>query len=161
MGNDVTTIFETYRECARHMRNTHFSTRESKDWEIVEDFDEVDRVLFQRLVLYRLTDSYDPELERAVEGNRLLIVPNSQRMPLMISREKTGGYWDYPLGHLETGEAQIAFKEYFDWDEHELIDFRYYRGLILESAKYPDIIGHQVLIETIHGRIMYEPKQGR
>jgi len=159
MDIDVTSTFENYRECARHIRNSYFSTRESKDWDVVEDFDEVDRVLFQRLVLYRLADNYDSALERAVPENCLLIVPSSQRMPLMISREKKGGYWDYPLDCIESGDAQIAFREYFDWDQHGLIDFRYYRGLILSSAKHPEITGHEVLIETIYGRILYAPKQ--
>ena len=38
---DVTPIFETYRECARHLRNTYFSTRDNEDWDIIEDFEEV------------------------------------------------------------------------------------------------------------------------
>lgn len=129
MPKDVTFLFETYRECARHLRNTYFSTRESQDWEVVEDFEEVARVLFARMVLYKLQESYDPALATAVEDNRILIVPESNAMPLMISREKRGGgYWDHPVESLQKGEATIAFREYFDWDQHALIDFRYYRG---------------------------------
>ena len=66
--------------------------------------------------------------------------------------------WDpaaYPIEYLEPGETVISFKEYFDWDQFGLIDFRYYRGTIMSSSKYPDIIGHEVLIETIYGKIMY------
>jgi hypothetical protein len=78
-------------------------------------------------------------------------------MPLMVSREKKGGgYWDHPLTYLERGDAAIAFKSYFDWEQHALIDFRYYHGLILESRKHPDIAEHEVLIETIYGNISYE-----
>jgi hypothetical protein len=53
---DVTSIFETYRECARHLRNTYFSTRDNEDWEVIEDFEEVARVLFERLVLVQLVE---------------------------------------------------------------------------------------------------------
>ena len=157
MSNDVTNLFENYRECARHLRNTYFSTRDSKDWEIISDFKEVARVLFARLVLLRLHDDYDVTFETAVEDNRLLIVPDAERMPLMISRDKHGGgYWDHPITHLQRGDAKIAFRDYFDWDEHALIDFRYYRGIILESSAHPEIVEHEVLIETIYGRLLFD-----
>ena len=124
---------------------------------MVEDFEEVARVLFARLVLLRLRDDYDAELETAVESNLLLIIPDAERMPLMISRDKHGGgYWDHPITHLRRGDAKIAFRNYFDWDQHALIDFRYYRGIILESAAHPEIVEHEVLIETIYGRLLFE-----
>ena len=36
----VTNIFERYRECARHLRNTNFSTMESKLWDDIESLSE-------------------------------------------------------------------------------------------------------------------------
>ena len=156
MNSDVTDLFENYRECARHLRNAYFSTRDSQEYEIISDFEEVARVLFDRLVLFRLCEDYDATLPTAVQDNRLLIVPDAERMPVMISREKGGGgYWDHPIVHLQRREATIAFRDYFDWDQHALIDFRYYHGVILESAAHPEIVGHEVLIETIHGRIVF------
>ena len=157
MHNDVTSLFETYRESARHLRNTYFSTRDSKDWQIIEDFDEVARVLFARLVLYRLRDGYDATLETAVENNHIMIVPAAEQMPVMISRDKHGGgYWDHPLERLQRGDATIAFRDYFDWDQHSLIDFRYYHGVILHSSVHPEIAEHEVLIETIYGRLHFD-----
>jgi len=154
MTLDVTPLFETYRECARHLRNTCFSTRESQDWLIVEDFEEVARVLFARLVLLRLGGGRDVALESAVENDRILIVPASSALPLMISRDRHGGgYWDHPVTCLEEGDARIAFRDYFDWDQHALVDFRYYHGVILDSERYPDLAGHEVLIETIYARL--------
>jgi len=139
------------------LRNTYFSTRESQDWEVIDDFKEVDRVLFARLVLNRLRDDYDATLKTAVESNRILIVPEADRMPVMISRDKHGGgYWDYPIEHLQRGDATIAFRDYFDWDQHSLIDFRYYHGVILQSSLYPEITEHEVLIETIYGRLQFD-----
>lgn len=156
--NDVTHLFEVYRECARHLRNTAFSTRDTGDWETTEDFDAVASVLFQRLVLYRLMDAYHPMLDRAVEDRRLLIVPGSDRMPLMVSREKFGGgYWDHPVRSLGRGDARIAFLDYFDWDQHALIDFRYYRGIVTHSVAHPEITDHEVFVETIYARIVFEP----
>lgn len=158
---DVTSIFETYRECARHLRNTYFSTRENNDWNIIEDFREVARVLFQRLVLCQLVEErfcdghFQPELESIIKDNRITIMPSSDRMPVMISRDLSGPYYDYPIAYLEPGDAQIAFREYFDWNQFGLIDFGYYLGVIVSSSKYPEIVGHQVLIQTIYGKVMY------
>jgi hypothetical protein len=154
---DVTDLFETYRECARHVRNTYFSTRKSQDWDTIESFDEVAEPLFAHLVLGQLADRATAD---AVAQNCFLMIPSSSvRMPLMISRDRpAAGSWDHPITFLEPGDATIAFREYFDWDEHALIDFRYYRGIILASQRYPDIIEHEVLIETIYARVLYEPR---
>jgi hypothetical protein len=87
-----------------------------------------------------------------------MLVPNSNGIPVMISRDKDvkgNRYWDHPITRLETDDAVIAFLEYFDWDQFSLIDFRYYLGTIISSSKYPDIVGHQVLVETIYTKVMY------
>lgn len=164
---DVTTLFETYRECARHLRNTYFSTRDNEDWDIIEDFDAVATVLLERLVLVQLADKscccgcVSPEIQNTIKDNRIKLVPASDRIPVMISRDSTRSgnrYWDHPITQLETDDAEIAFQEYFDWDQFGLIDFRYYFGTIISSTKYPEIIGHQVLIETIYAKVMYEER---
>lgn len=157
MVRDVTDLFEAYRECARHVRNTSFSTRESKDWDTVESFSDVAELLFRRLVLDRLSSmSWDPGLSQAIEQNRLLIVPAGDRMPVMISRDKdASGYWDHPVQYLEPDMAVIAYRAYFDWDEHALVDFRYYRGVIVSSGRYPELVDHEALIETIYARVEF------
>jgi len=156
MRRDVTALFQTYRECARHVRNTYFSTIATEDWNTAESFDQINDVLFRQMVLYRLETTYAKRLDTAVEDNKILIVPGSLYMPVMIARDKQGGYWDHPVKELEPGFATISFKSYFDWDEHDLIDYRYYKGIILESSRYSNIVGHEVLIETIHGKLEYE-----
>jgi hypothetical protein len=153
MASDVTDLFETYRECARHVRNTYFSHGTPGDWDTFEDFEAVARVLFQRMILSKLDDRAD----NAVEENKLLIRPAADRIPLMISRERNaGGYWDHPLKYLKRDDARIAFRDYFDWDQHALTDFRYYHGVVLSSTTHPDIVEHEILIETIYGRAFYE-----
>jgi hypothetical protein len=164
MGRDVTALFQTCRECARHIRNSYFSTVNTGDWDTVESFDEINAVLFRQMVLYRLERKYAQRLDTAVEDNKILILPNSLCMPVMIGRDKSGGYWDHAVEKLEPDVAKVAFKRYFDWDDHDVIDYRYFRGLILESSQYPSIVGHEVLIETIYGKLEYQdaltPLQG-
>jgi hypothetical protein len=158
---NVTNLFEQYRECARHLRNTYFSTVESKDWDVIEDFDAVADVVFERLVLFRLEDVWSEQLCEARMREFLRLVPSSAHgVPVMISRERENkGYWDHPIEMLAPADAQIAFKDYFDWDQHALIDFRYYHGEILQSSKHPDIVGHELLIETQYADVFYIPER--
>lgn len=157
---NVTSIFERYRECARHLRNTYFCTMDSKDWDVIEDFDAVTHVLFERLVLLRLEDAWSERLCEARMREFLRLIPRSAHgVPVMISRERPNrGSWDHPITRLAPGDAEIAFAAHFDWDEHALIDFRYYRGEILQSSKHPDIVGHELLIETQYADIFYIPE---
>jgi len=156
---NVTEVFERYRECARHLRNTYFSTIQSKDWECIEDFDAVDEVLFERMVLQRLEDAWSPRLTKARMKEFLRLVPSSESgVPVMISCEKEqSGVWDHPLTRLAPGDAEIAFTSYFDWDQHALIDLRYYKGQILASQKHPAIVGHALFIETQYAEVHYIP----
>ena len=158
----VTDIFERYRECARHLRNTYFSTIESKDWETIKDFEAVDDVLFERMVFSKLEDVRSPRLSKARMSELLRLIPSSQHgVPVMISRDKgqTSGAWDNPIDRLTPEDAEIAFTGYFDWDSHALIDLRYYRGQILSSKKYPAIVGHALFIETQYAEVHYIPEQ--
>ena len=157
MAIDVTKTFETYREASRHLRNTFFSTRESGDWDVIEDFDAVDKVLFDRLVLGRILPNGGTIEDVAIRMNKFLIEPSGVGLSAMISRDApASGYWDHPVGTLLPGEAELAFREYFDWDKHGLIDLRYYRVTVISSSKYPEIQGHDALIETIHAKITYQ-----
>jgi hypothetical protein len=153
---DVTRIFEAYREAARHLRNTSFSTRDSGDWDTIADFEIVNKILFDRMVLERIPPKTPPVPREAIEMNKFLLEPSGGGMWAMISRDRpAAGYWDHPVDTLLPGEAVLAFREYFDWDQHGLIDFRFYRASILESSRYPDLEGREALIETIHARIIY------
>jgi hypothetical protein len=155
-------------ENAQGIFATHtYSTRDNEDCDLIEDFEEVARVLFERLVLVQLAEErfcdgkFEPEIGSMIMGNTIMIVPGSTGMTVMISRDKSGGgnrYWDHPITHLETDDVEIVFREYFDWDQFGLIDFRYYLGTIVTSSKYPEIIGHQVLVETIYAKVMYDER---
>jgi len=83
---DITAIFETYRECARHVRNTYFSTRTTQDWDIIEDFEEVEDILFKKLITDQVIKTYSIDYREIIKTNIFLIVPSATRMPVMISR---------------------------------------------------------------------------
>lgn len=101
---DATKIFESYREASRHLRNTFFSTRDSCDWAVIEDFDAVDKVLFDRLVLWRILPDGGTIAEDAIPMNKFLIEPSGAAMSAMISRDApASGYWDHPINTILPG----------------------------------------------------------
>jgi hypothetical protein len=61
--------------------------------------------------------------------------------------ERETGYWNHPVNIVEPGEADLLFIAYFDWDEMDYIDFRYYRVKIAAFASHPEVVGRQALIE--------------
>jgi hypothetical protein len=146
----VTEVFDRYRECARHVRNTYFSTIQSKDWDTVENFEAVAQSLFERIVIYQFRIGFFQCEPREYTRDFFRIVPTvADGIPVMISREKDRtGAWDHPIKTLTPTDCEIAFIKYFDWDDHGTIDFRYYWGEVLSSQKYPEIVGHALLIET-------------
>ena len=155
----ITDIFENYRVHARHLRNTAFDTRETKDWDDVSDFNLVDRALFDTLVLGRLP-SLDYQIASEWERNHaFLIHASGGGFRVMMSPSKGAcGSWDHEIDILMKNEAKIAFLKYFDWDDHGTIDFRYFYGTVIQSEKYPDIIDHHLLIPTDSAEIYLNPK---
>lgn len=158
MPEYVTDLFEEYREHARHLRNTAFDTRSSQDWNAIENFDAVSEVLFERLVLYRLPEARFEQAKNWKDTSYFLIEPSGGGFPLMSSRSKgQSGYWDHKVKMLMKDDAVIAFQEYFDWNQHGRIDFRYLHGIILSSKKHPELAGHHALIETGSAEILLNP----
>jgi hypothetical protein len=94
----VTSLFEEYREHARHLRNTAFDTRGKKDWDMIEDFDAVNAVLFERLVLYRLPEGHYEQAKNWKSSSYFLIEPSGGGICPMISRTKGScGSWDHEV----------------------------------------------------------------
>ncbi len=144
---NVTAIFHNFREHTRHLQNTAFSETQFRYGNI--EFADVYNVLFNKLVLARIPSlPYELTLEWE-EKNAFLIEPSGGGFCPIISSERVhNGCWEHPVKMLMKGEAKIAFQRFFDWDETSLLDYRYVYGIILDSARYPEIVGHDVLIPT-------------
>lgn len=154
----ITDIFENYRVHARHLRNTAFNTRDTRDWDVVSDFDAVDEALFETLVLGRIPNLGHQIASNWEKNNAFLIHASGGGFRVMMSPTKGAcGSWDHDIDTLMKHDAQIAFLNYFDWDEHGTIDFRYYYGVVIQSDKYPDIIDHHLLIPTDSAEIYVNP----
>ena len=78
----------------------------------------------------------------------------------MINRDEQSDYWDHPLTEIKKDDLVMVFIDYFDWDEMDLIDLRYYRVRIIASSVYPDLVGSDALISTIYADVYYHDETG-
>jgi hypothetical protein len=68
----------------------------------------------------------------------------------MIQNPRPGaptGYWDDPVNIVKPGEAKLVFIAYFDWDQMDYIDLRYYHVKIASFDGHPELVGREALIE--------------
>jgi len=131
------------------------------DWDQSDRFQDIAVILFSSLIAVPLgaeKDQLSPDY--VASPNRLNdfhVIPVSEYgVPININREKErSGYWDHPLQQIRPGEADLRFLKYFDFDMLGFRDFYYYQVRIIGSDKYPDIIGRDALITTVHAKIFF------
>ncbi len=149
---NITKVFEKYREAARHLRNTCYLPADQNDWDTIEDFREVSALLFKHFVLEELQIEQDSinwlEYDFCIEST-------ADDLPILVNRDGESGYWDNPITKVKKGELKIHLIDYFDWNPMAQIDFRYFRVRIIDSEKYPELIGFEALIETIYANVYY------
>lgn len=161
--DDVTHLFNNYRECVRHLWNTYFRpiAEPTQDWDVRDEFDTIARSLFSSLVMRPLR-VFDHELSPACspEPSGLLgfrIVPTIEHgTPIFINRDlPRSGYWDHPVSRVRPSEIELHLLRFFDFDEIGYRDFRYYEVAIHASSAYPDTVGRAALIEFDHARVLF------
>lgn len=149
--NDFHQAVARYRECSRHVRNVYFqpADRTSAAWDLTEGWTEVDRLLFNWMVLY-------PHGLQPVEDGRshpqiTLQVQGLFGATAFINREKgkNSGYWDHPVKILRSDECVLTFRQFFDFDGLSPIDFNYVMVEISEALNN-DLNGRVALIEWQH-----------
>ena len=161
---DVTGLMNAYRECVRHLWNAYFAAeaRAETDWDAVEDFYAAAGYLFRALVLRKIgRDGSDVDVEECrrepLSFLHVALDPNGE---VLINREQSSGYWDYPLTNVQKGDLKLAFLGFFDWSVADHRDFAYYRVRIVGSSKYPGVIGKDALVPIApHVRVTYEAAQ--
>ena len=155
---DVTEIVDHYRIAARSLWNTAFwAVPDLRTTEATEQFDEINLMLFDGLVLARL----EQHLERAQIFRSplsfLQVTPSSQTVPILINnpRPEGTGYWDHPVDSVDSEKVEMHFIEFFDWNEFDYLDFTYYRVKIARLDGHPDVVGREALIERQYARVKF------
>jgi len=152
----ATHIFAKYREAARHLRNSFYVPSDNNDWDTVEDFDEVSVMLFKHLVLGEFQLPRGDFDWLAQPSSYFIVESSADDLPIMVNRDKQSGYWDNPIRKVKKGDLKMHFIDYYDWDSMGQIDFRYYRIRIMESDKFPQVVGFDAFIETIYADVYYD-----
>jgi hypothetical protein len=148
---DITERIQGYRECVRHIWNTHFraDAERRNDWDLRDEFCDAALILFRALVLHGL-DVAETELladyraeQEPLAFLRLVIQTSSQAL---INRTGASGYWDDPVTQLEKGDCELRFIQFFDWWVLGFRDYAFYRVRIVASPRYPHLVGRDALV---------------
>jgi len=71
----------------------------------------------------------------------------SDRGAIMLNRELTSGYWDYPVKEV-TNKAIFAFVSFFDFDNLSFRDNQYVRAKVIDWQAHPETQGKHALLEA-------------
>jgi hypothetical protein len=148
---DVTERMNGYRECVRHLWNTHLraNAESSQDWDLRDEFNEVTARLFRMLVLRPLGREeweFLPDHWAKRQPFPFLHVAVEPTSEILVNRELESGYWDHPLKVVDSRDLELRFLQYFDWWDLGVKDLAFYRVRIVGSTKYASLIGKDALL---------------
>jgi hypothetical protein len=150
---NISDVFDHYRESARAIWNTAFwPDVELRDWDSVDQFDKIQKILFSELVLKKTQKEWPVEdvFRKAIPF--FCIVPKFDAT-ILINNPRSAretGYWDHPVNLVKSGESELQFIEYFDWNRMDYVDLRYYRVKIVRFDGHADVVGREALIARDH-----------
>ena len=150
---NVTSSFNRYKESIRNLWNTYFYNNGTAGWDDHEFFEDIDKLLFEKLIITDILEIKEVKYDLALKLFRLKGTDNG--LPIMINRTGDGGAWDHPITALIHDEYEIQYESYFDWDQLGIKDCRYIMSKILYSKMHPEIIGHKALIESQYVDILF------
>jgi hypothetical protein len=148
---EVTAIFDHYRVSARSVWNTAFwPDPDFRDWDFVEQYQSVERTLFDALVLAKLDKEIpaDDIFRKPISFFR--VAPASPSVPIMVQRpcpETRNRYWDDPVDRVSAGEVEMHFLAFFDWNQLDYRDLKYYHVRIAAFEEQPNLVGREALID--------------
>jgi hypothetical protein len=142
---DVSGVFDHYRISARAVWNTAFwPDQDFRNWDSIEQFQEIEKLLFQELVLGKLAREWPLQNLFDAAIPFFCIVPShGHGSPIMIQNPRPGapsGYWDHPVNLLRPSDAELHFIAFFDWNLMDYIDLRYYRVRIASFDAHPELV---------------------
>lgn len=155
---DISSVFDHYRTSARAIWNTTFwPDPDFRNWDSIDQFHEIEKLLFDALVLAKLDREWPLCDLFANPIPFLQILPSiAHGTPILIQKPRQGaptGYWDDPVNIVKPREAELQFIAYFDWNQMDYIDLRYYRVKIANFDAHPDLAGREALIERQHATV--------
>jgi hypothetical protein len=157
-ARDVSGIFDHYRASARTIWNTAFwPDPDFRNWDSIDQFHEIEKLLFQELVLAKVDREWPLQ---NIFGDAIPffhIIPTlGHGTRILIQKPRPGAptvYWDDPVNRVRPEQATLLFIAYFDWNQMDYIDLRYYRAKIARFDTHSELVGREALIERQHAAI--------
>jgi hypothetical protein len=66
------------------------------------------------------------------------------------------GYWDHPVNQVSREDAEMHFLGYFDWNQLDYLDFRYYHVQIARCDAYAELVGREALVDRQQATVYME-----
>jgi hypothetical protein len=125
-----------------------------RDSDSVEQFDEIQKILFSELVLRKTEKEWPLQyvFKKALPFFRIVPTCDAPIMNNPRSLRETG-YWDHSVNRVKPGEADLLFIAYFDWNRMDYVDLRYYRVKIIRFDGHSDVVGREALIDRDHSSV--------
>src|SRR5262249_7695619 len=152
-------LFHTYRTCATEIWNRFFVKGEDP-YQLPDSWDRRDRWadacthLFRALVLYPLDldeEKLMPEYWGEIQPLLYFHVEPNGVTEILINTTTDAhcGIWSYKHPtEAKTGDFDLRFRVFFDWDSLNSRSFEWVETLIVESAKFPETAGRRALVRT-------------
>ncbi len=153
MNENIDQIVSRYQECALHIRFSCFPTTDNSNdtWDVIDDFMEVNRVLFQRAVLCPLGIEVPLEDVFRKPIPQIIIEPRQGTgIELLVNRPSNDrcNYWDAFKGRVGQGEVTMVFLDWFDWNSTDSPIHQYCMAIILTFTGHPEFEGRKALVHS-------------
>lgn len=148
MAKNIDELLNRFRLASREIFNSYFKAAASGGndiWNWEARFSKVEASLFNELVLdpcglpVTVYGTSQPQILVQLRAN----VP----IPVMVNRDISSGYWDFPINELPFG-VRLHFLAFFDWDQTGTRDNQYVRAEIEQWPSRDELAGKHVLIEA-------------
>ena len=159
----ATDIVQQYRIALRHLWNAHlWPAPRVSDWEPIGLLNGLKLPLFIALVMSQL-DLRGPD-PTAIFGDSFKVVPKISAGNVLGSLLVDVGFADRPgqcftqmTGTFRPEDLSLTPIDFFDWDELNWRDFRYYRVRINRLNGHPESAGREGLVENTDVDVLWEP----
>src|SRR5712664_1003199 len=100
---EMNELVSRFRLASRDVRNRYFHPPDwdENEWDVMEWFEEVERALFESLVL---CPAGLDNIDYGTPNPNIVVALTTVGVPIMVNRERGGasGYWDHPVKTIDT-----------------------------------------------------------
>lgn len=160
---NITDEINKFREAVCTLWNTYLIV--GADWETVELFREICRIIFFAKITSNLDFDLSP-IPDAIDGCDYLphyrvAIRQQKNIDMLINRDiPPSGYWDYPLGRdIPTKDLEIRPINFFDFDVIGWRYFEFYRIRVVSCGSSPEIEGRDALVRCDQVEIIVDAKR--